>query len=374
LKFAANVIKFVVTEPPFAEGGSEASMPQSDGRCMMNRLRAFLLVLALALIAFKTTAADTPPPPYLYYFSPSESQFRVERADGSDSRTFGSIAYQEGPYFLNGPGWSPDGNWFAFNIYPPQNPNAFVIDIRSDVEQPILMWNAHAVWSPNSRFLLISGNIDLCDGYCSQQTNWLYDVANGEILAWLDFRRGASSPGSTPIEWDLENGQVVFYGLEDAFGQRFNYYRITMLVTGEVIKQPISFEVYDALFADFEDPPCCPTEMLFTSPSGSIVISSRGELTNTETGESMQLPAPTLEPMERAEILDVIWEASETWALLHYDTTLIGADSISGVDLVSVVKNDGSDYRQLTICGASPACVGWLPEVVNIEAIATGSG
>jgi hypothetical protein len=331
----------------------------------MGRYRLMVAFLSLALLlTFKTTAADTPPP-YLYYFAPSESQFRVEHADGTNSHTFGAIEYQEGPYFLYGPGWSPDGNWFAFNVSPHQSPNAFVIDLRSDAVQPIFMWNAGVIWSPDNRFLLISGNIESCTGYCSQQANWLYDVINGEILAWLDFRRGASGPGTTPVEWDLENGQVIFYRHEDAFGQAFNYYRITMRVTGEVIKQPIPFEEYDALFVPPEDPPCCPAEMLFTSPDGSIVISSLGQLTNTETGESMQMPAPTLERIERAEILDVIWDPNETWALLYYNTTFTGIDAISGVNLVSVVKRDGSGYRQLTTCGASPACVGWLPENVD---------
>jgi hypothetical protein len=347
---------------------------------MFNRYCLMISLLSLAtLLTFKAAATDNTP--YLYYFPLPIDRFIIERADGSETHEFIMDFFQQRSYFMFGPGWSPDGNWFLFSTFPNERPNGFVLNPSSGEVQnidlwTIQIWNSNTMWSPDSQFLLVSGYIDSCDITCAYQTNWLYDVTNGEILAWLDIRIALDGPGATPIEWDLENGQVVFYRKEENFGQTIlsNYYRITMRVTGEVIKEPIPFEEYDALFVRTEDPPCCPTEVLFTSPSGQIVISSRDQLTNIETGESIQLPTPSLDGIESARIVDVVWEPTETWALVHYNVTYLNYIAVSGVNLVSIVKNDGTSYRQLTICGASPACVGWLPEVVNIEAIATGSG
>jgi len=61
--------------------------------------------------------STVPLAPFVYYYSEHRAAFIVERADGSDSRILAAFSYpvdtpaQE----IDGPGWSPSGQWFAWN-------------------------------------------------------------------------------------------------------------------------------------------------------------------------------------------------------------------------------------------------------------------
>jgi len=336
---------------------------------MSNLYRALVTFLCFAFVFdFKLQAADSPP--YVYYYSSIENALIIERADGTDKRTIVSDLVDRTPeeiWSISGPGWSPDGHWFSLRIFPQGYPSGLVINVDSGAVEPIQMWNSSSSWSPDSQFLLISGFIQPCEGYCLHQTTWLFDVERNEILAWLDIFRGDMGAGATPIDWDLDNDQVVFYRHEANLGQKTilsSYYRITMRLNGEVLKQPIPSEEYDALFV-----PDMPSEVSdFTSPSGRVVISSQGELTNADTAAVVQLPKPTL----GATIVDAVWDSSEAWMLLTFRYAGRGGDS--AVIVTWVVPQDGSTVRELTTCGTSPACVGWLPDVVELAGIAESAG
>jgi hypothetical protein len=60
-------------------------------------------------------------------------------------------------------------------------------------------------------------------------------------------------------------------------------------------------------------------------------------------------------------LYDVQWNDSEEWAFIKYNIWS------GGVDGVSIISLDGSTYRELTTCGFSPACIGWLPSSVIIS-------
>jgi WD40 repeat protein len=49
--------------------------------------------------------------PYIYYYSYAHNAFVIERADGTDTRLLGE-GLPGG--IMDGPGWSPSGNWFAW--------------------------------------------------------------------------------------------------------------------------------------------------------------------------------------------------------------------------------------------------------------------
>ncbi len=335
---------------------------------MSNLHRLTYMMLSFAVFfAFKLQAADEPP--YIYYYSAADNAFIVERADGTDRREIVSELVDRTPediWGISGPGWSPDGHWFSLRIFPQGRPSGLVINVDTGAVEPIQMWNSGSSWSPDSRFLLISGFIQPCEGYCLHHTTWLFDVERNEILAWLDIFRADMGAGATPVEWDLDNDQVVFYRHEANLGQKTilsSYYRITMRVNGEVLKQPIPSEEYDALFV-----PYLPSEVSdFTSPSGRVVISSQGELTNVDTSAVIQLPKPTL----GAGIIDAQWDASEAWLLLTFRDAGPGGDS--AVIVTWVMPQDGSTFREISTCGTSLACVGWLPDVVDIDQLPASS-
>lgn len=71
----------------------------------------------LLLLGLPATAQDDPP--YIYYYSGTLNGIVVERADGTDSRILGQGLMPEAANFVDGPGWSPDGRWFAWRGYVP---------------------------------------------------------------------------------------------------------------------------------------------------------------------------------------------------------------------------------------------------------------
>lgn len=303
----------------------------------------FTVVFCAALNAQDST-------PYIYYYVYAENVFVIERADGTERRSFALDILQEQPDHIIGPGWSLNGDFFAFGVRPSGRPNAYIVNVSNGISHPINMWRVGAMhWSPDSDYLLVSGHVDPCEGYCSQETNWLIDGQSGEILAWLDLRRGAQGPGATPVVWD--NEIVKFYRFEENFpnSRLTSYYEISMNIGGEVIKTPIMPEEYFEQFLPMDEGIDL-DHRIFSSPSANYTISATGQLTNTEKQSVTQLPAPDFGVEGTARIVDVHWDPSEEWVLISY----------TGIDGVSIVRSDGSAYRELTMCGFSPVCVGWL--------------
>jgi hypothetical protein len=308
----------------------------------------------------------------VYYYSPSENAFAVELADGSDPREFGTDVLSQIPIVAGGPGWSPNGEWFAFSIFPNnQVPSGFAVHL-SNTERVRTIENFAITrgiyWSPDGRYLLVAGNQDPCNlpPQCSRVTYWLIDVEDDVVLAWLDFRFGERSPGQTPVEWSLENGQVTFYEKEafpNAATTLTSYYRITMRDDGTVVKQPITREEWQSLFNEEESLPNY-GEVELVSPSGRyLIVDAPDELTDTQSGDVVELPAPEFDLPGAVRLVAAQWDASEEWVLLGYNVWS------GGVDAVSVVNVDGTGYRELTTCGFAPACVGWLPDNVDVAQI-----
>ena len=100
------------------------------------------------------------------------------------------------------------------------------------------------------------------------------------------------------------------------------------------------------------------------SPSGRYTISGTGQLSNIQAGSVVELPTPDFGFDQNSRLIKAQWDASEEWVLLGYNIW-----SSSGVDGVSIVGSDGRNYRELTTCGFAPACVGWLPENVDVAQI-----
>jgi len=87
----------------------------------------FLLGWLVLVFAFPNQGIEESPP-YLYYYSPVENAFIIERADGSDPRIFGVGLLPSDTRSVSGPGWSPDGKRFAVNTGQSGRPSSYVID------------------------------------------------------------------------------------------------------------------------------------------------------------------------------------------------------------------------------------------------------
>ncbi len=99
--------------------------------------------------------------PYIQYFSHSRNAFIIERADGTDSRVLGeglmTLTGDAHSIYVDGPGWSPSGQWFAWTStqrsgyggvvhYPIRKPHVLSVDgtrrltLLDDIENAQLAW------------------------------------------------------------------------------------------------------------------------------------------------------------------------------------------------------------------------------------------
>lgn len=128
------------------------------------------LVLVLVLVA--PTAAQEEAAPYVMYYADAERGFIIERADGTEARYFGggliedSVEWSVG---ATGPGWSPDGEWFAWKTWDvsgsPMVNNSFgyrvlnadgVTWATSLVAEPLYF----AIWHPTRPWLLTMAELE----------------------------------------------------------------------------------------------------------------------------------------------------------------------------------------------------------------------
>ena len=85
---------------------------------MSRRLMLLCLSLCWCLLASPVHAQDDASNPYIYYFSDTLDAFIIERADGTETRVLGdglmTVAGAPHSTYVDGPGWSPSGKWFAW--------------------------------------------------------------------------------------------------------------------------------------------------------------------------------------------------------------------------------------------------------------------
>lgn len=325
-----------------------------------------LLTILLFSLGFMTTAQDDSP--YVYYASDEHNAFIVERADGTDTRIFGAYIPDLSRSWVYGPGWSPDGQYFAFHFPLTRYPNGGYIDPTTD-EMVWLddMWAYETLhWEPSSDKLLLFGIMNADEDFYPYISVWLMDIQQEKLLATFQSRRGRTSVGYNPIMW-LETG-VNFLLPEEAFMEANSwYYRIIMMNDGTVLKEPITSEEFYENFVDTE-PNFLNSE--FVSPSGRYQITAGGTLTDTVTSIVQTFPTPDfgIDVPVNWIIADTKWHEGEEWVLLFYRIT---GNFDEGLPRYMVsAKADGTVFRELSMCGDAPACVGWLPDNMDVEMLA----
>lgn len=106
--------------------------------------------------------------PFLYYYSPEQAAFIVERADGSDMRILANFALtpqtsnQEVQNIITGPGWSPSGEWFVWRETTNYGGARAAYLVSRDGKNRITLLNglpvAYLAWSPTHDFLIATSN------------------------------------------------------------------------------------------------------------------------------------------------------------------------------------------------------------------------
>jgi hypothetical protein len=326
---------------------------------------AILFGCALFLFAHGVGAQATLP--YVYYYSEPQNAFRIEQANGQEQHLL-PVELTSEYGMVGGPGWSPDGEWFAWGFFQGGYENWLqgeVVHIDGITRLRTVELFNHIdwmYWSPDGEFLLVPGSFQLCiESPCMFMTHWLIDVSEDALIASFDISPGARGSG-TQIEWLPNDEGVIFYEVDGVtFGSLANT-RITMYTDGVVMKEPITQEEWNA--ASLPNPELSEEDAPITSPSGRYVISpATNELTDTE--QEITIPIPSSTVGEGLQIIDARWHPSEEWVLLGYRNL----EATRAVYATSVFSTDGSVYRELSTCGFAPACVGWLPDNVDVAQI-----
>jgi hypothetical protein len=366
----------------------------------MFKFRISILTLIGLTLTFTSTVAQEPVNPYIYYYASdlidyyiSElTTFIVERADGTDQKEFGRDALaisQDEPFpvpYTYGPGWSPDGRWFAFARAGEGRPDGFILRLdgmeyvsrsgiysasstRADaIEDLWSVWEMY--WSPDSQYLLVLGNPDWPSArpgdFNQNVAYWLIDVQTNRLIGQLDYRWGMTGLQYTPIEWNLDEGSVTFYIAEDDLNERYIDHspQITMYFDGRVVKQP-----WIGGMISLEDTYVYRGDVNILSPSGRYRVTSPNLLTDEQTQTTIELPRPDFGDLleEYPYLVQVLWDTTETWAILGYNMYTSG-----GVDGIAIVRADGTGFRVLSAAQCidlGNACVGWLPDNVDVDNI-----
>lgn len=115
--------------------------------------------------ASRSTAQTSFGLPYVMYFVPQTNNphFIIERVDGTDSRPFGGVAMNPTDNYVDGPGWSPSGEWFAWTSAEAlqalpvlRQPHVLSVDGQRGGPRPDGIIDAVLSWSPYEDLLLMA--------------------------------------------------------------------------------------------------------------------------------------------------------------------------------------------------------------------------
>ncbi|HEX2907486.1 MAG TPA: hypothetical protein VHO69_11530 [Phototrophicaceae bacterium] len=345
----------------------------------------------LLLIVLPVQAQTTELPPYIYYFSDNLNAIVIERADGTDSRMLGQGLMPPGIASISGPGWSPSGEWFAWeSAYKSEygedtTDSGYAVKVDGNAyfsgkERGLTrVW--HMEWAPTSDrniLLILSGFLSQSDALTSTLTYWLVDVDLNKVLAIYNPNNTGEGRGPSLLQWVLDEGYVTFYLYEYVSAADFStYVRITLYLNGTVKKELIDEPIqttphyeYQEGFIDPEtgfqlSPGFVGDPRITISPSGRYRIESVGPestLIDTVTGQHFDLPVHT-ESTRGEHVFN--WHPSEKW-IFRGDSVLL-AGGHSPYRRLGITNLYGTLWRQLGGCYFNATCLGWLPEQVDIQ-------
>jgi WD40 repeat protein len=232
---------------------------------LMNCMLLLLVILLVAILA-GPAEAQTDEAPYLYYFSREFNAFMIERADGTDRHWLGQGIARENASNIDGPGWSPSGQWLAwtenrFTIEQNHGNNPFVMHIDGTHRLTLLddFNDAVLAWAPGEHdILLVAGTKnELVNESDTIVYMLVVDMTTETVLTSVEAQRPARkyflsfepeethylSAGHLEMDWlpDGEHAAVYLEGVIDRDGSELAPSIVYVLdVTGEVELREIS--------------------------------------------------------------------------------------------------------------------------------------
>jgi hypothetical protein len=329
-----------------------------------------LLMMPLAAQNPPVIASNNDPAPYIYYYSGALNGIVIERADGTDSRIIGQGLVDEDVEWINGPGWSADGRWFAWRnwssyygaVYPGKG-YAISADGKAKLDMLANLPSVTSIlWHPTENTLLVY-SLNRVSRLFPIASYWLIDantqtrLATFSIDSWVE--RG--SPSAPAIYWHTDQKQIQFFESTSTSGSfiDYQYFLVTMSYDGTVMMTPITLDEFDA------------------EPQGDTLSSNAfGEYTHTEFtrwSETLRVKAFSV-PSNSSAALDITaggqWDSSGKWLFVGYEFCFTDCAEVIGQ--VSIFNPATGYSREIANCGAHPTCVGWLPERVNISDLPPG--
>lgn len=184
-------------------------------------LRLFILSVLCAPTFVVRSASQPQDAPYIYYYSDRLNAFVIERADGTDKHLLGDsimppVQKPAFGYYIEGPGWSPSGRWFAWTGSMVQYGNATGLRpyTVSTSNRPLSVLqdfdNAKIAWHSKTDKLLIASQDILSDGLRTRVA--IADAATNTLIVYKD-SRSTEPIRAEQTAW-LSNGYAIAqYGL-----------------------------------------------------------------------------------------------------------------------------------------------------------------
>jgi hypothetical protein len=345
---------------------------------LMKRFLLTLLFLLLSPVHAQDTGSSPAQDdiPYIYYYSGALNGIVIERADGTDSRIIGQGVVDEDVYRIYGPGWSPDGRWFAWRVWTPDgyygSPGKGYV-ISADGQTVLEMTSRFPcvnsmLWHPRENILLVYGNMTKEGEYCDTwvdpvATYWLIDVESQTRLATFSidvtYGRGGTWDLWQSIYWLSEAERVQFFERVFRVGHEVQTLRVTMAYDGSVTVEPSSFEESQAGIEG-------------VTPD----IRARNDDFRTgftfweEAIDGVAIEQPPPNSSAVAGAVSRQWHPSGNWLLVGYE--FCKADCLYVTGRVNIFNPITGHNREISDCGAHPTCVGWLPRRVNLEELPPG--
>lgn len=160
----------------------------------MKARNPFVLVVACVLLLTGQPIASQLQPrdaaPYLMAFSTDPSpHFVIERADGTDSRTFAVDVMAADTNQVSGAGWSPSGRWFAWTAgayydVTDTGMHPFVLSVDGQTRLTALdgLHRTSLHWSPNEDILLVAGLLHAPEIVLDPQTQEFTTINDADTL------------------------------------------------------------------------------------------------------------------------------------------------------------------------------------------------
>lgn len=326
-------------------------------------MRLFALFGLMLLVSMPVQEQPETEAPYIYYYSNVLNGVVIERADGTDSHILGQGLMPEPAAVVDGPGWSPDGRWFAwrgyrtldFGFYIPQGSYAVNIENQSlDMLAEFPVSIDALLWHPTQNLLLVYG----WDGGRKKTwgtniaTYWLIDVDAQNLLASMSME---SYPEGGPFVYWLED-HLMFYETPWQFDR---FYAVKMYYNGDVDIDRIFMEEW------LEN-----NREAYTS--GLSVYGAYPQFTqlNSYSNPEELSFVPPYNTGAAASYRSWSWHEQNEWLFIGYEFCFAGCSGISR--RVSIYNPNTEQYREISDCGTEYACVSWLPERVDITQLPEG--